>query len=56
MRYKFNKGTDKELEIYSSVYLPNIKKNDRITIWGNLSEKHIYNNVKNTRYFSHGMN
>ena len=26
MRYKFNKGTDKELEIYSSVYLPNIKK------------------------------
>ena len=36
MRYKFNKDTDKELEIWSSVYLPDLKKNDIITIWDDL--------------------
>ena len=53
MRYKFNKGTDKELEIWSSVYLPNISENDRITIWDDLKEKDIYRTIRedNNRLF-----
>ena len=46
MRYKFNKDTDKELEIYSSVYLPNLNKNDSITIWDDLKEKDIYRTIR----------
>ena len=46
MRYKFNKDTDKELEIYSSVYLPNLNKNDSISIWDDLKEKDIYRTIK----------
>ena len=46
MRYKFNKDTDKELEIWSSVYLPDLKKNDIITIWDDLKEKDIYRTIR----------
>lgn len=46
MRYKFNKDTDKELEIWSSVYLPNISENDSITIWDDLKEKDIYRTIR----------
>ena len=46
MRYKFNKDTDKELEIWSSVYLPDLKKNNIITIWDDLKEKDIYRTIR----------
>lgn len=46
MRYKFNKDTDKELEIWSSDYLPYLNKNGVIRIWDNSIEKDIYRTIR----------